>query len=238
MSSSKASYTRAENRVLAALPREQYEQLLPHLELVRLAPSKVLYEAGDTARHAFFPQGGVVSLLSLTQDGETIEVAMVGNEGFVGVPVLLRVGIMPYRAMVQIPAEALRIEAERLRDAFNRAGLFQDLALRYMHALITQLSQSAVCNHFHSVEQRLCRWLLVTRDRLHTDTFDLTQEFLSQMLGVPRTSISTIAGRLQKARLIRYSRGKIQLLDQQGMQAASCECYGVVTDALSRILIP
>lgn len=225
------------NGLLSALPREEYERLAPHLELIRLTPGKILYSAGDIVRHAYFLKGGMASLLSTTEDGRTIEVGMIGSEGMTGVPIILRSSVAPYQVMVQLAGNALRIGGGALREEFNRGGKLQDLLLRYTHSLLIQVAQSAACNRFHTVEERLCRWLLVSRDRVQTDTLQLTQEFLSQMLGVPRTSVTMIAGALQKEGLIRYSRGRITILDRKGLEAASCECYRRVREGISNFLV-
>lgn len=236
MSISKSFRAQFENRILATLPRDEYERLLPRLESVRLTQGKILYNAGDVVRYAYFPKGGMVSLLSVTEDGRTIEVGMIGDEGMAGIPVVLRVNRAPYRVMVQLTANAMRIRGDVLREEFNRGGKLQDLLLRYTHTLLTQVAQSAACNRFHTVEERLCRWLLIGRDRVHTDTLQLTQEFLSHMLGVPRTSVTMIAGTLQADGLIRYRRGKITIIDRQGLETASCECYRVVREEISHFL--
>ena len=217
-----------ENKILAALPRAEYQSLVPHLERVHLPQGKVLYEVGDFVTRAYFVTRGMVSLLSITEDGGTTEVAMVGREGVVGVPIILRVGITPYRSMVQIAGDALRVRAEVLKAEFARSARLQDLLLRYTHALLTQVSQSAVCNRFHTTDARLARWLLVTRDRACSDSFPLTQELISHMLGTPRTVVTVAANKLQDAGLIRYKRGQITILDPQGLETAACECYGVV----------
>lgn len=217
-----------ENRLLSALPSETYQRLLPDLTTTCLNKGKVLYEAGDHVRACYFPVGGMISLLSTTEDGETIEVSMVGDEGMVGVPAILGVNITPYEIMVQIETDALMVKADVLRREFTRGGRLHDLLLRYTHALLCQISQSAVCNRFHTIDQRLCRWLLISRDRVHADTFPLTQEFISHMLGVPRTSVTMTAGELQRAGLILYTRGRITILDGNGLEAAACECYRVV----------
>lgn len=223
-----------ENQILAALPRLEYERLAPHLERVNFPQSKILYEVGDVVRRAYFPVRGMFSLLSITKDGGTTEVAMVGHEGVVGISIILRVGIMPYRSMVKIPVDALSIKAEALRAEFDRNARLQDLLLRYTHAVLTQVSQSAVCNRFHTVEARLGRWLLVTRDRVGSDSFQLTQELISHMLGTPRTVVTVAANNLQNAGLIRYKRGKIQILNPQRLQAAACECYEVVIKEITQ----
>lgn len=225
-----------ENRLLAALPRAEYERIVPHLERVELPQGKVLFEAGDHIRHAHFPVRGVVSLLSMTEEGETVEIAMAGSEGMVGVPLVLRVGVSPYRCLVQISGAGLRMRADVLRAEFNRSEHFQDLMLRYTHALLAQISQSAICNRFHTVEARFCRWLLVILDRVHSDTFYLTQEFISHMLGTPRTVVTVAANKLQDAGLIRYRRGKITILDQRGLEEAACECYEVVIKEISHFI--
>lgn len=224
----KESHSLYENYLLAALPDEEYQRLAPHLELVRLAPRKILYEPGDNVRYAYFLKSGMVSLLSTTQDGRSVEVAMIGNEGVVGAPIIFGVSRAPYRSMVQLQGNAMRIKAETLRGEFKRGGQLQDLLLYYAYTLLTQIAQSAACNRFHSVEQRLCRWLLVSRDCVQIDTLHLTQEFISHMLGVPRTSVTTIAGSLQKEGVIRHSRGKITILNRQHLEASSCECYRLV----------
>jgi CRP-like cAMP-binding protein len=224
------------NRLLAALPREEYARLAPHLELVRLTPGKILYNAGDLVRHAFFPKAGMICLLSTTESGRTIEVGMIGNEGTSGIAIILRGAVTPCRVMVQLAGNAVRVRADVLRAEFNRGGRFQDLLLRYTHTLLVQIAQSAACNSFHTVEERLCRWLLVSRDRVQADTIHLTQEFLSLMLGVPRTSVTMIAGSLQKQGLIKYSRGKISILDRRRLEAVSCECYRVVRTEIGTFL--
>lgn len=222
-----------QNLILSSLSGGDYERLAPHLEPVRLNSGRVLYNAGDTIRHAFFLRSGMASLVSVTENGRAVEVGMIGNEGMVGVPVVLRVGAAPYQVTMQLPGNALRIKAGELKAEFDRGGKLQDLLLRYTHTVVTQIAQSAACNRFHTVEERLCRWLLVSRDRAQTDTLHLTQEFLAQMIGVPRTSVTMIAGELRRAGLITHSRGKVQLLDLRRLRASSCECYRVVSKEIS-----
>ncbi len=224
------------NSLLSALPREEYERLSPHMELVSLKPGRVLYHAGDAVGHAYFPKGGMLSLLSTTEGGRTIEVAMIGSEGMAGVPIILRCEAAPYQVMVQLAGNALRIRAGVLRAEFDRGGRLQHLLLRYTHALLTQVAQSAACNRFHTVEERLCRWLLVSRDRVQTDTVRLTQEFLADMLGTPRSSVTAVAGALQSAGMIAYHRGRITILDRPAMEAASCECYRLVREGIRHYL--
>jgi CRP-like cAMP-binding protein len=210
-------------------------RLESHLEQVRLVTGRVLYGAGDAVKHVYFLSRGMASLVALTEDGSATEVGMIGNEGMVGIPTVLRTNTSPYQVVIQIPASALRMRSDLLRAEFNRGGQLQDLLLRYTLVLLTQISQSAACNRFHTVEERLCRWLLTSRDRAHMNTLYLTQEFLSQMIGAPRTSVTITARTLQRAGLIRYSRGKIQILDQQGLRDASCGCYQVVAEELSHL---
>jgi CRP-like cAMP-binding protein len=231
-----ASQVPFKNLLLSALSSGEYEHLLPALELVRLPRDAVLYETGRAIRYAYFLIAGMVSLLSVTEDGRTIEVGMIGHEGLVGIPVILGISIAPYRTTVQIPASALRIRADRLRGEFNRGGTLQAMLLKYTHTLITQLSQSAVCNRFHTAEERLCRWLLISRDRVHSNTISLTQETISQMLGVPRTGVTLTAGLLQQNGLIRYRRGKITILDPRGLEDTACECYRVIREEFEHFL--
>lgn len=223
-----------QNRLLKALPRDQFERLLPHMELVRMTQSKVLYEAGDTVHNLYFPNTGMISLLSMNGDGTTIEVGMVGDEGAVGIPVVLRIDTTPYGAMVQLPCEAVKIKGEIVKAEFDQRGRLDELLLRYTHVLLTQISQSVVCNRFHTIEKRLCRWLLVARDRVNTDTLHLTQEIIAHMLGTSRTGVTTAAGALQRAGFIRYSRGRIVMLDREGMEDFSCECYQITKDEFDR----
>lgn len=226
----------SKNQLLSALAREDHARLFNGLELVELVPGKVIYEITDTVRHAYFPLSGMVSLLAITEDGGTIEIGMVGNEGVVGLPAILRAYRTPYQVMVQIRGRAMRIRADSLRAEFDRGGRLQDVLLRYTYTLLTQVSQSAVCNHFHTVEQRLSRWLLVARDRVHSNEFSLTHEVVSHMLGIPRTNVTMRAGALQQKGLIRYSRGKITIVDPGGLEAAACECYRMVKEEIGSFL--
>ncbi len=226
----------AQNRLLAALSREEYERLAPYLEAARFRKGEVLYEANDPVRYAFFPSSGIVSLTLSTEDGETIEVGMVGNEGVTGLPVILRTDRTPYRVTAQLPVDATRIKAEPLKSMFDRGGRFQHLLLSYTHVLFTQVAQSALCNRFHSVEQRLCRWLLTARDRTQSNHFDFTHEFISQMLGAPRTGVSAAAGALQHTGSIHYRRGRMTIIDWRRLEAGSCECYRVIKEELNYFL--
>lgn len=219
------AHTVYKNRILAALTEEEDRRLSPQLELVRLMPGKILYELGDKVRYVYFLESGVVSLLSTTHDGRTVEIGMIGSEGLIGTPIIFGVTHSPYRIITPLQGQAMRIKAEALRGEFKRCGHLHDLLLYYTHRLLTQIAQSAACNRFHTVEGRLCRWLLVSRDRMQTDTLHLTQEFISHLMGVPRTSITAIVSALQKEGIIRHSRGKITILDRRRLEAASCECY-------------
>ena len=225
------------NRILAALPYDEYEHLMPNLEPVHLPKGKIIYHAGDIVRYGYFMNDGQVSLLSITAEGTTIEVAMVGNEGAIGIPIVWRTNKTPYEVMVQIPVKnAFRIKAEVFRNEFDRGGKFQDLMLRYTEVLFTQITQSAVCNHFHSSVQRLARWLLIANDLVGLNTFHLTHEFISHMLGSPRTGVTMAAGVLQKTNLISYSRGKITILDRPGLEGAACECYHIIRESFDHFL--
>jgi CRP-like cAMP-binding protein len=225
-----------ENRILAALPPDELERLLPHLELVRLPRNRIVFLSGEPVRHAYFPNNGSISLLAVNENGASIELCMVGNEGVVGVPIILRINKMPYQAAVPLATDALRIKRTVLTNEFERGGWLQTLMLRYTQVLLTQFGQAAVCNHFHPIEKRLCRWLLMAHDRTGSDTLMITQEMISQMLGIPRTAVTMSAGELQKAGLIHYSRGKIVIFNRKELEAASCECYGILRDAFDQFL--
>ena len=224
------------NRLLAALPRVDYQRLLPNLVKVALPLREILYEADGPIPHVFFPLYGVVSLVIMVDGGISLEVGTIGNEGMVGTPVFLGSDRSPTRAISQVPGEALRMETKFFHEERNRAGLLHGLVQRSTQAMINQISQSTVCNHRHSVQKRMCRWLLMSHDRVGTDEFQLTQEFLAQMLGVRRPTVTVVARTLQKAGLITYRRGMITILDRKGLVAASCECYGVVAKELNRLL--
>ena len=222
------------NLILGSLSDKEYEHLYPSLEPLALARGTILYAAGDSARHAYFLLSGMISLVAITEDGKAIEVGMVGNEGMVGLPVVLGFNIMPHMVITQLPCTVFRLRTDRLKAEFNLGGNFHDLLLRYAHTLITQLSQSSSCNMFHTVKERLCRWLLIARDRVQSDTLDLTHEFVSQMVGCPRTSVTAIAGSLQREGLVNYRRGKVIILDRAGLESASCECYRIVKESINR----
>lgn len=224
------------NRLLATLPREEYARLLPHLETVSLPFEQVLYESRQLIEHVYFPNHGVVSLLTILEDGTAAEVGLVGSEGMVGLPLFLGVDTAPLRSIVQAPGDALRMQADVFKDLINSVTPFHGLLQRYTHALMIQTAQSAACNNYHSVEQRCCRWLLMYRDCLGSDQFPLTQKFLSQMLGVRRASITVAASKLQRAGLIHYNHGKMMILNPEGLESCACECYGIVKQEFDRLL--
>jgi len=225
-----------QNHLLAALPTAEFERLVSHLELVPMALGEVLYEPGGQLRHAYFPTTAIVSLHYVMESGASAEATGVGNEGVVGISLFMGGDTTPSSAVVQIAGHAYRLEASLLKAEFNRAGLMQKLLLRYTQALITQMSQTAVCNRHHSLEQQLCRWLLLTLDRMSSREFIVTQELVARMLGVRREGITEAAGRLQNAGFIRYRRGHIAVLDRSGLEARTCECYAVVRKELIRLL--
>ena len=225
-----------QNHLLAALPAAEYERLLPHLELVRMPLGAVLYESGGQLQHVYFPTNSIVSLLYVLEDGASAEIAVVGNEGILGISLFMGGETTPSRAVVQSAGYGYRLKAHLLKAEFNRAGPVLQLLLRYTQALITQMTQTAVCNRHHSVEQQLCRWLLLSLDRLSSSELNMTQELIANMLGVRREGVTEAAGNLQRAGLIRYSRGHIQILDRPGLERAVCECYSVVKKEFDRLL--
>lgn len=224
------------NHLLAALPGGELGHFAGHLELVTLAAGQVLYESGGQLQHVYFPTTSVVSLLYVLEDGATAEIAMVGNEGILGISLFMGGETTPSRAVVQRAGHAFRLRAELIKLEFNRAGPLLRLLLRYTQALITQMMQTAVCNRHHGVEQQLCRWLLLSLDRTAGSSLRVTQEVISNLLGVRREGVTEAAGRLQREGLIQYSRGHIEVLDRPGLERACCECYGVVKLEFDRLL--
>jgi CRP-like cAMP-binding protein len=223
------------NRILAGLPRTEYARILPNLVRVILKSGQVLYEPGAVMPSAYFLETAVVSVLSLAEDGTSLEVSVIGDEGMIGVPIVLGSHGFPYRIVVQGSGTAWRMKADVLRKEFYLCGPLHKLILRYLHTLIVFLSQASACNRFHTVQQRLCRWLLTSQDRAESDEIESTQEFLSQMLGVNRGSANQAAGALQRAGLIRYRRGRISILDRSGLEAVVCECYRIVKGEVDRL---
>ena len=224
------------NHLLAALPEEEYERLAPNLELVPMPLGHVLYESGSELRHVYFPTTSIVSLLYVLVDGASAEIAVVGYEGLIGVALFMGGETMPNRAVVQSAGHAYRLKGHLLKEEFNRSGELQHLLLRYTQALLTQMAQTAVCNRHHSLDEQLCRWLLLSIDRLPSDELIMTQELIANMLGVRREGVTEAAGNLQKAGLIKYSRGHIKVLDRAGLEARVCECYAVVRKEFERLL--
>jgi len=224
-----------ENRLLVALPRGDYHRMLPRLEKVSLSLKDVLYEANGPIAHVYFPLSGVVSLV-IMDSGSTLEVGIIGNEGMVGTPVFLGAERSPTQAIVQIQGEAMRMEAKFFQKEMKHDGPLYGLVQRYTQAMINHISQCLICNRRHSVKQRMCRWLLMSCNRVGADEFQLTHEFLAQMLGVCRPTVTAVAGTLQKAGLIDYHRGRITVLDKKGLEAACCECYEVIARELDRLL--
>ena len=220
------------NRILAALPDVEFARLLPHLESVHLEKGEIVYLTGDEMQYAYFLESGLLSFLSTTETGSTVEVAMVGNEGLAGLPVILRNPITPYEVVVQFASEAFKLRAELLQEEFNRGETLQEWVLRYINVMMVQAAQSSICNRFHSFEQTLSRWLLTVQDRVNSDSLNLTHETIAHALGVPRTAVTMAAGTLQRAGIIRYSRGKISILDHSKLEANSCECYRIISNEL------
>ncbi len=224
------------NKLLAALPKTEYQRLLPQLEPVSLSFKQLLYECNAPIDYVYFLNNCVVSLIRIMEDGGVVEVATIGNEGMAGLPVLLGANHSPNETFVQVPGDALRMKADVFRSEVAPGSPLHNLLLRYTQALMNMLAQSVACNRLHSIEERCCRWLLLTRDRVNSNEFPLTQEFLSQMLGVRRASVSEVAAVLQKAELIRYHRGKMMILNRKGLEAGSCECYQIIKKEFEQLL--
>jgi len=231
-----AAHDPRQNHLLRALPAHESERLFPHLELVPMPLGNVLYESGSALRHVYFPTTSIVSLLYVMADGASAEIAVVGNEGMVGVALFMGGETTPSRALVQSAGHAYRLKGQILKDEFHRATALQHLLLRYTQALLTQMAQTAVCNRHHSVDQQLCRWLLLSMDRLPSNKLSMTQELIANMLGVRREGVTDAAGKLQTSGLIRYSRGHITVLDRPRLEAQACECYQVVKKEFDRLL--
>ena len=225
-----------DNRLVAALPAEARERIFPYLERVALPLGEVLYESGAELQHVYFPTDSIVSLLYVLDDGASAEIAVVGNEGMVGVAVFMGGETTPNRAVVQAGGVAYRLRGRLLKEEFGRSGALQNLLLRYTQALLTQMAQTAVCNRHHSVDQQLCRWLLLSLDRLTGNELRMTQELIGNMLGVRREGVTEAAGKLQAAGAIAYSRGHITVLDRGKLEARCCECYAVVKRESDRLL--
>jgi CRP-like cAMP-binding protein len=226
------------NHLLAALSQQECERVFPHLKAVPMPLGKVLYEPGDVLRQVYFPIDCIISLLYVMEDGASAEISVVGNEGMIGIALFMGGETTPSRAVVQSAGHAYRLPGALLKEEFHRSGDMQLLLLRYTQALITQMAQTAVCNRHHSVDQQLCRWLLLSLDRLEGNELTMTQELIANMLGVRREGVTQAAGKLQKLKVIRYARGKITVLDRPKLEQLCCECYAVVkkeTDRLSAV---
>jgi len=230
------SFPQAVNRLLASLPDAEYQHLIPHLQHVSLSSKQVLYEVGEPIEYVYFPHRSIVSSLSTMNDGSMVEVCLVGNDGIVGTPAALGDNIATTTATVQIPDSAMRMKANLLKTEFQRGGVLQSLLLRYMQAQHAFVSQNAACNRLHQLDGRLARWLLLVCDRVESKELPLTHEFIGQMLGVRRAGVTEAANTLQKAGLIRYNRGKITILNREGLEAFSCECYEIINGEYTRLL--
>lgn len=225
-----------QNHLLAALPTVEFERLAPHLEPVEMLLGDVLYESGGLLQHVYFPTTAILSLHYVMENGASSEIAGVGNEGVLGISLFMGGHTTPSRAVVQTGGQGYRLKAQLMVQEFKRAGLMQQLMLRYTQALITQMSQTAACNRHHSLVQQLCRWLLLTLDRMPTNELIMTQELVASMLGVRREGVTEAAGKLQQAGVIRYRRGHITVLDRPGLESQVCECYAVVKKEFARLL--
>jgi CRP-like cAMP-binding protein len=231
-----APHSPNQNHLLAALSAAEFDRILPHLELVPMPLAEALYESGGRLNHVYFPTTCIISLLYVMEDGASAEIAVVGNEGVLGIALFMGGETTPSRAVVQSAGFGYRLKASILKLEFNRGGAVMHLLLRYTQALITQMAQTAVCNRHHSVEQQLCRWLLLSLDRLPGNELSMTQELIANMLGVRREGVTEAAGKLQRDGLIRYTRGRITVLDRPKLEKTVCECYAVVKKEFDRLL--
>lgn len=224
------------NRILGALPNEELGRIVPHLRPVKFEKDEIIYLSEDPIEYVYLIESGLISLLSTTETGSTIEVAMLGKEGIVGLPVILKNRSIPYDVTVRFRSEALKIKADVFQEEFEKGQVLHEFVLRYLNVLITQISQSSICNRFHTIEATLSRWLLTVQDQINSNTLQLTQQVISQALGVPRTGVTVAAGALQSTGAIRYSRGKIVILDRELLETRSCECYRIIRDELDHFL--
>jgi CRP-like cAMP-binding protein len=224
------------NQLLLALPESEFQRLAPHLEEVSLSLGQVLYEAGENIKHVYFPNRAMVSLIAVLEDGSTTEVGMVGSNGVVGYPAFLGGDLTTTRTIVQVAGTAMKIDAKLLKREFYRGGVLQRQLLLYTQALLTQISQTAACNRHHSLEARLASWLLTAQDHTASDTIQITQEFIAELLGTRRSGVTVAAGLLQQAGIIRYSRGRITILNRLALEATACECYGFIRKEFDRLL--
>src|SRR5688572_22666634 len=225
-----------QNRLLSVLPPADFSAIRPHLEAVSFEPGKMLARAGDSVRTCFFPNSGMVSLLCVTEQGRSVEAGFAGFEGMIGISVVLGKNEMPYDALVQAPTQGFTADAVVVLDLFNRRGVFHDAVLRFAYVILRQMSQTCVCNHYHTIEARLCRWLTVMCERSGERQVRVTQEFLAHMLGVQRTSIGLVANSMQQSGSIRYARGRVEIVDLERLRASACDCYRIVQHENARFL--
>ena len=230
------SHNALTNHLLAALPADEFSLLQPGLQRISLSLGEVIYESGEQLKCVYFPTTAIISLLYIMENGSTAEIGMTGNDGLVGVALFMGGLTTPNRAVVQSAGDAFRLASQPLQSTFSMGGVFQSILLRYTQYLMTQISQTAVCNRLHSVEQQLCRWLLINHDLLQSNKLVMTQELIANMLGVRREGVSIAAGNLQRTGLIKYSRGTITMLDREALESEVCECYRVVKDEYDRLL--
>jgi CRP-like cAMP-binding protein len=227
-----------DNRILTALPAGEYERLLPHLEEVRMNSGDTISRPGEEIKHVYFPKRGIISICAMMEDGTQVEVGVIGNEGMFGLPILFKTSTVPLQAMVQIPDGAVRMSAEAFIREVEQCEHLRNLLLHYAQAFFMQTAQTAACNRLHPMDGRLARWLLMCQDRTRSDVLQLTHEFIAIMLGVRRAGVSTAAAKLRDDKVIDYQRGFIRILDRKGLEAISCECYGVVRKEFDRLLAP
>ncbi|WP_298908265.1 Crp/Fnr family transcriptional regulator [uncultured Nostoc sp.] len=236
MSLDKNLFQQLSNKLLAALPASDYQRLVPHLKFVSLEVPQMLYQAGEPITHVYFADKSMVSIVTTMEDGSTAEVGIVSNEGMVGIPVILGNKATTTTSFVQISGAGMQMNADVFRAEFNRGGAIQTLLLRYVQAIYSELSQTAACNRLHTLEERLARWLLTVSERLESEDFPLTQEFIAQMLGVRRSGVTVAASTLSRAGMISYHRGHINILNREDLEATSCECYRVIQNEFARLL--
>jgi CRP-like cAMP-binding protein len=236
MSTHQEAYPPTQNRLLASLPSEELKALLPHLEQVSLSRRQTIILPDEPIPFIYFPINSLLSLVTVMEDGSTVEAGAIGREGMAGLPILLDAGTTPMRTLTQIPGQAVRVKAQIIKEAFDRGGALRHILHRYIHTTIVVGSQSAACNRLHHLEARLCRWLLMSSDGVGSEELSLTQDFLGMMLGVRRAGVSEAASQLMDKGLIRYQRGRIQIVDKKSLETAACECYGVVKAEYDRLL--
>ncbi len=236
MSLDKNLFQQPSNKILAALPASDYQRLVPHLKLVSLELHQMLYQAGEPITQIYFPEKAMVSIVATMEDGSTAEVGIVSSEGMIGIPVILGNNITTTTSFVQISGTAIQINADVVRAEFNRGGAIQTLLLSYIQTIYSELAQAAACNRLHTLDERLARWLLTVSDRVESEDFFLTQEFIAQMLGVRRSGVTVAASTLSRAGMISYKRGHISILNREDLEATSCECYRVIQNEFTRLL--